>query len=532
MPVPMHPSLPGSLGAAGVLLLGLIIFSGWAAARGLGAMIAAGPAGGAVRRAAAGIAIAAFGVRLVLANGRVSWAPYYDQWYSVIGGLVAPLAHGKLAWAQLTAPNNEHRIVLTRAVDLGSVLLNGEWDNRVPVIVMFLLQAIAAGWACAVAWSILGWLRGTAVAFAVLLPAVLVCDWENLVSGFQTQFGFLVLGSVVACSLLAPGARRPVVTAGLLAICALLLGSMASGLVTALVVGTGAVLGWRSSGRAAPFPAALVAGTAVLLVAGWMIRPSFALVELRAHGTADFLRALLAYGAWPLAPHLAALIFLWAPWTVLAVKVAAGRPAPAGWAFPFTLGLWVILQAAALAWSRAGLSGLVSSRYTEVLAWALVANAFAFALLLAPSAPGAWMRVARAGFPVWLLVIAGCEITRSQEIYRPYLESFRGQTREHEERLGAFARTGDAGPLTEVAFPRIPAPPEVLLPLLRDPSVRSLLAAPLRRQFPSQPGLAIEAGPLSFLAVRALHGGGWFVGAGCLLALSAALSGRSRNPAR
>jgi len=532
MPFPLHPSLPAGLWGGGLLLAALVIFSGWAAARGLGAMIAATPGGGAVRRAAAGVAIGVFGARLVLANGRVSWAPYYDQWYSVIGGLLAPLAHGTLGWAQFVAANNEHRIVLTRALDLGSVLLNGEWDNRVPVVVMFLLQAMAAGWACAVSWSLLGWLRGTAVAFAVVLPAALVCDWENLVSGFQTQFGFLVLGSVVACSLLSGGPGRPITTAAILAICALLLGSMGSGLVTALVVGAVSFLSWRAGARTGPFPVALVSGAAALFAAGWMIRPVFALVDLQAHGTADFLRALLAYASWPLAPHVVALLFLWAPWAVLALRAAAGRTVPTGFAFPLALGLWVLLQAAALAWSRAGLSGLVSSRYTEVLGWALVANAFAFALLVAPGVPGPWMRVARAGFPVWLLVVAGCEITRSQETYRPYLESFRAQTREQEERLGAFARTGEDGPLTTVAFPHIPAPPEVLLPLLRDPPVRSLLAAPLRREFPSQAGAAVEAGPLSFLAVRALHGGAWLLGAGGLLLLSAALSGRSRSPAR
>jgi hypothetical protein len=307
---------------------------------------------------------------------------------------------------------------------------------------------------------------------------------------------------------------------------------MASGLAAAPVVGAVAVLSWRRRGGAEPFPAALVAGTAAVLAAGWALRPSFALVALQAHGPADFLRALLAYGAWPLAPHIAALLFLWTPWLVLALRVAAGRGVPPGFAFPLALGLWVLLQAAALAWSRAGLSGLVSSRYTEVLGWGLVANAFAFALLLDPPAPAGWRRFVRAAFPVWLLVVAGCEITRSQEIYRPYLETFRTQSREHEERLSAFARTGRPAPLAEVAFPHVPAPPEVLLPLLEDPAVRPLLPAPLRREFPPQPGVPVEAGPLSFLAVRALHGGAWFVGLGGLVVLSAALSGRSRNPAR
>src|ERR1035441_7788755 len=113
------------------------------------------PAGG-VRSDAQG----AFWLRLSVAGGHVSWAPYLDQWGAEISGVVAPLAHGTLGWRDLVAGNNEHRVLLTRALSLAVIECNGAWDNRVLVIGNYLLESLLVAWVCALAWSCLGWARG------------------------------------------------------------------------------------------------------------------------------------------------------------------------------------------------------------------------------------------------------------------------------------------------------------------------------------------------------------------------------------
>lgn len=477
--------------------------------------------------AACGAGLLVFGLRLTIAEGQVSWLPYLDQWEAEIGGLVAPLAHGTLGVGDLVASNNEHRIVLTRAGSLAAVELNGGWDNRVTVVGMFILQSATVAWICAFVGMSLGWTRGALVCAVVALPMFLVCDWENIVSGFQDQFGFMVLGSVVAFSMLDGGRLKSVPGSGALVMAVLLVGSMASGLLTAPVMlltsATVALVERRQLRRTAGFGAACAAITAL----GWLARSHFPhLPAMYAQSLHAWLDAFLAYAAWPLPPTVLGLLCLWLPWGLLLEHTLRHRRVPPFASFVLALGLWVLLQACGLAWSRAGLSGLVSARYTEVLSWGFVANSGALVLLFSSMKVARPLRMALgAGMAIWVGVIGSCEVGRSQAVYRPYFRNFRLQTLEQERRVGTFMRTDDARVIESVSFPHIPYTAAQIIPLLRDPRVRPLLPGPLRRDFardrtPLQVP-AIHDGPLSFAATHALRNGRWFITLG-LAALGAA----------
>jgi len=521
---------------AGIVLVGLGAFSAYCAYRfALGQYAAPG------RRclilAAGGVGLLALGCRLCIAGGNVSWAPYLDQWNVEISGIVAPLAHGTLGWRDLFAGSNEHRVFLTRSLSLGTIVVNGAWDNRVLVIANYLMESTLVAWVCALAWSCLGWARGSCVGAAALLPMLLVCDWESIVSSNQAQFVFMAFGSVVAFSLLRGRSLRSVEGWGPLAFALLTLGSMASAFLTAVALMATALVMTPSGRRGLRSIAGYCAVCAAIAALGWLTRAQFpALHFLYSKSAGEWLGAFLAYAAWPLPAGPVGLLVLWLPWCVLLWRMLGRRETEPFAPFALALGLWVLLQACALAWARSGLSGLVSSRYTEFLAWGFVANSAAIVIAFNGRARAGGGRLTRlAVTAVWLAGVGGFEVWRSHAIYRPYFEASRSQTLEHEQRLGTFMRTGDAGVIESVSFPHIPHySAELIVSLLGDPGVRALLPGPLRRDYSRDrdPSLlpSIQDGPLNLAAVRALRNGAWFAGAGAALLLAALYCARRRPP--
>ena len=535
---PSTMSLSASVVGAGIVMLAACLFSFACAYR---LVSAGGAAQAALRRrrllAAFGVATLVFGCRLALAEGRVSWAPYLDQWNAEISGLVAPLAHGRLGLDDLFVANNEHRVVLTRLVSLAALEANGGWDNRVEVVAMFLLQSAVVAWFCLVVWKGLGWLRGSLVASTALMPMFLVCDWENLVSGFQDQFGLMVLGTLVALSLAGGCSLGSRACLAAMALAAVMLGAMASGFVTALAMaGTGLVLtisgrrSWRSS-------AGFISGCAAVAALGWFTRHHSPVTPgVYASGPGVWLRAFLAYASWPFPAGAPGFLCLWLPWIAFLLRVNRRREESPLAPLVLGLGLWVLLQAAALAWARAGFAGLVGARYTEVLAWGLVANTAAAVLAVSALANPGKLRVPLyVGLAAWVVAACASEAWRSRTLYRPYLEGFRQQTLEHEQRIVAFVRTGDERAIAGVGFPHVPGTAAEIISRLSDAKVRALLSGPMRRGLVDERAGSVASspddGPLSSAAIHALRNGPWIASAGIALLAGAGLLPRRRPSA-
>jgi hypothetical protein len=521
----MHIST--SVAAGLLLLLGTGLFAALSCSRALLAQI--GPAPGLTCIVLAGVAagVLALGCRLCVAEGLVSWSPYLDQWHAEISGVAVPLSHGTLGLRDLVAGNNEHRVILTRAVALCVMMLDGCWDNRVLVVVNYMLESLAVAWVCILAWGLLGWAKGSVVCVAALLPMLLVCDWETVVSSNQMQFVFMAVGSVIAFSIVHDYSLGSMRSWAALAVAVLMLGSMASGFLTALsMAATGVIVAHverRAVGRVVGFCGVCAAVAAV----GWMTRVDFtALYPIYAKSVGAWLKAFLMYASWPLPANLLGFLGLWAPWGVLVSTALWRRKLPPLATFAMGLGIWGLLQACALGWARAGFVGLVSSRYTEFLGWGFVANAASIAVLFRGVGATRMGRVVPwAVIATWMAAVGGSEIWRSQVIYDPFLVDFRSQTREHEERLGTFMRTDDARVIESVNFPRIPYVSELMIPVLRDPLVQPLLPAPLRRDLvrDRQPDFLshVEDGPLNFVAIHMLTYGPGLVGVGLALLVGA-----------
>lgn len=149
-----------------------------------------------------GIVLLFAGTRLTIMSGQVSWVPYLDQWDGELMTLVQRFAHGTFTWGDFAAPHNDHRITTTRFASLVAVVVNGEWDNRVLVVAGYFVPALCFVLLALLAHRALGPRLTVILLLVALAPALLICDWENLVIGFQLQFYLLLLSSLVAITLL------------------------------------------------------------------------------------------------------------------------------------------------------------------------------------------------------------------------------------------------------------------------------------------------------------------------------------------
>lgn len=473
---------------------------------------------------AAGLALLVFGVRLATLSGRVSWAPYLDEFEGELGTLISPFQSGVLGWDEFAAPHNDHRIATTRIVSLGSFLLNGEWDNRVLCVANCALVALGVGWFALFA---LRELRGRDALVPILLLAVgsvLPNDWANIAVGFQLQFHFVVIASLLALTLLpnAPFGRAASVAGFLAALFAA--ASMGSGFLALVAGGAGIVVRLWLDRRAPAAAWVLLALSVAVAIFAWETRAVFhALDHLRAKNAAHFFAALEMYGGWPLPISVVSLLALWLPWLALTLRVLLRRQGSAFEVFVVTLGGWMLLQVVALAWGRAGFAPVMSSRYTGLLLWTSVVAASALVALTAAARPAL-----RLALPLgFALVLGGFLAQDARSFFGPQFAEFAGLAREHESRLGTFMRDHDPRVFSTVPFPHRPYEiTERLVSLLNEPGLRTAWPAPLQRErFRASDPAAfarVRTGPLTWVA-RFLLGAGPALALGGLALIGAGL---------
>src|ERR1043166_5680670 len=69
--------------------------------------------------------------------------PFGDQWRAEADILFRPWLAGSLRISDLFAHHNEHRILLTRLVDLGELWANGTWSPILQMLVNALVHVTA-----------------------------------------------------------------------------------------------------------------------------------------------------------------------------------------------------------------------------------------------------------------------------------------------------------------------------------------------------------------------------------------------------
>ena len=461
------------------------------------------------------------GVRWAVFDRYGMTLPEWDQWDAEGLMLLAPWYNQDHFLSALFTPHNEHRVVLTKLLNLGLTVANGHWDQRLEAVVNALLPATLG-----VVFFVLArrhlerrWLTPFTVFLALIYA--LPFAWENVLGGFQSQQFFLVGLALIAIALLPFSAPRS--ARWWLGVAAAFLGllSMASGLFGAVVVigllGIQWVRGERTLRSALP---TLVVCTLVTLV-GWYTRNEFPPHEgLKARNFHDFAFTIINSLRWPapFSPWLALIV--WLPWTWLFFCVVfSNRPlAPSSRAFGYFvigLGMWVWLQLVATGYARGAGGPQPAPRYIDTLVLGLVANALALVWLATPALLARLARrfLAIAAIAWTVILLWGCctELTHSfsfdlppAKVYHDYCEInvrnyiYTDEVKhlDHEEIPYPSARDF----LARIGIPALRAvlPVTVRQPLSVTQAGSTFIASSPKNRHPPGPGLSPATQPLTY----------------------------------
>jgi hypothetical protein len=319
------------------------------------------------------------GVKLYYIFQYGSGLPYYDQWLCEAVNLYVPYIQNKLQLENLFAANNEHRIFFTHVYDLALFVLNGQWDNLLQLVcnaIIYSAGIAGFGW-------FLAELAGKKIWLVIWLPLVLMLvlpfTYENTLWGLQSSFYFMMLLSLLTIGLL--GLSEPKSRGwwmGLLAAVATLV-TVASGFLAAVALVLLDLLKDRKNWRQY---APTLASCMVLTVIGVMIKVDVPRHhQLAAHSLAQFVTALAQLIAWP---------NIFQPWLVLInplpiaaiawIYVRSNHREMRAERIVLGVGSWVILQAAAVAYTRS--ENVIVSRYMDFTVFLMVLNCVSLYLLL------------------------------------------------------------------------------------------------------------------------------------------------------
>jgi hypothetical protein len=436
--------------------------------------------------AIAGCLAAILGAKLLLIARLGIPTPYWDQWDAEAIALYLPYYSGTLGPERWFAFHNEHRLLLTRVNALALLWLSGSWD---PVLQMLVNAAIHVG-GIALLVVLVGRLLDRAslllfLAFVTLLFAAPL-GWDNTLGGFQIQFYYLILLSLLSLHLLcgAPAWSPRWLIGTLLGIAAYF--SMASGalVLPAVVILTLAqrAVGQRAGARELTGMALHIALSFVLLSDALSFSPN---ADFRAGTIGQLINSILVSASWPIAaaswPTVLRIIpamLVHLPIMIFAVRFLAQRNGIADrrW-FVLALAAWMAVQIFALSYGRVG--GSTESRYADIFLIGIALNGAAWLYLMRDVDMASKRRLILLP-AIWLLAVmlgAGQKATsRAVDGIAARYATGLIQT----ENVKGFLATGDFAHLAGKPLLHIPYPSaERLHDLLSDPKLRAILPAAL-----------------------------------------------------
>jgi hypothetical protein len=433
------------------------------------------------RLALGGCLLALLGVKVLLIARLGSPTPFWDQWGEATGIYLPYLSH-TLTFDHLIAFHNEHRILLTRLALLAMLYVSGTWDPILQMLIgavvhvatiNFLLAAIARPLNSTALMLLLG--------FALVFFAV-PFGWDNTLWGFQIQFYFLILFSVVSLFLLCHAkAWSPAWLLGTV-IGAAGYFSVASG---ALILPAAIVLALAqvALGQRRGLPE--VAGIALHAAISAIVIRDVLLFAPHTAGTAasvsQMLASLMISASWPIAARswtgvlkVIPAVLLYGPLLILAAKMRVQRPGIADrrW-FYLALAAWLAVQVFALSFGRTG--GTIQSRYSDIFLIGVVLNAAAMLLLLTEDGEPK-RKLLTYGAAVWIFAVT---LGAGQKAVVNVIDDISARYRNsltQTANIKGFLATNDFAYLDNKPTFDIPFPfPEQLRDLLREPAVRAIL---------------------------------------------------------
>lgn len=319
-----------------------------------------------------------FGSQAWLAQAWGSGVPFWDEWDAEAVALYHPWLAGTLHLRDLFAAHNEHRIVLTRLLDLALFCAYGRWEPWAQIVANAVIHAATAGVMLAFFGRKLPPLLRSGFAAGIALIFSAPCGWQNALHGFQSQVYFANLLAVFAAiGLLAARPGQTQWWLGWSAALVALFSFASGGFIAPAALAMMFAVRWFSPDNRAPWwSLALVGAIPVLsvLLAGHPVEQT----PLHAQSVGDFAAVLLRCLSWPFVNSPYGWVIMQAPGVALLGWSIRRRQFAPGDQCALALAGYGLLHAAAIAYSRG--TGLLDarplSRYQEELALATAAQFF------------------------------------------------------------------------------------------------------------------------------------------------------------
>jgi len=432
------------------------------------------------------------GARLWLINEFGSDLPFWDQWDLEGKSLYKPYFEGKLSqrvWVWF-APFAEHRPFFTRALSLGLLIANGQWDARLQMVVnAMMVAAIGCGvfLLCCIATQ-----RRWSAAWCLIIGVIFVLPfgWQSTLAGFHSMYFFLLGFSIFAIWFLGihpPWSLQWCVGCAL-GVCALF--TITPGLLATSAVLGAILLRALREGRTGRrcfkdhWPTLVVCVGIPLL--GLLLKP---VVErdyaLQAQSVTGFLKALAMGLAWP--NHHTPILCLvnWLPFAVFVVAYLRGVTGD-GKAERFSLGLgcWLLLLIAAIAFFRGG--GRFEYRITKYMTFLGPGLLVNFLSMFIIHSSGVMKQIKfiipRHAFAIWLLMNGiGLGLLTIHNFHRD-LPSRKRSYDAQIVNVAAFVATDRIEHLTDKPRLAIPHPRAAFLAkILREPTIQKILPVSVRK---------------------------------------------------
>lgn len=317
------------------------------------------------------IAITWLASRAHIVGAYASDIPSWDDWDAFGQMILVPLNEGTLGAGNFFAPQNEHRIALSRLWSLLIYFANDrQWDNGVQALANVL--PAAALWLLALTLALRGVHSEFGRASLVVLATIAVVapyGWENSLYGLQSAFYWSALLALAAFVGVAYAARSGWALAGGVAAAGVSLVTVASGVLVPVIAAVAIVLEWRSDQLG--WRRALSALAALMLLTGLglsIVVHVGAHDALRAADAKQYVGALHTLLAWPGPPLVLPALVWWLPTIAFAPQFL--RACPGGEPPVRALWLlsgWALANVILLAYARGTELASVSSRYTDFL---------------------------------------------------------------------------------------------------------------------------------------------------------------------
>lgn len=394
--------------------------------------------------------------KLLLLHVYPARVPYLDQWDAEAAGVYIPFDEGCLSWRQMVSFHNEHRIFLTRLLALGLLMANGQWDPQLQQIVNAGLHAMTA---LAVAFGFWRASDGRRLNLVVVFCAVLFTlpfGWENTLAGFQSSFYLLILLSVLSLTLTVKRVRSGAWVLGWLCAVSTLV-TTAGGLFTPVATGIAAVLR-LVTGRCTRREAVVNLGMSGAVFAFGLSLVSPAIRQSGVYvpqSVGEFTTALASNLAWPWVDVHWMSIVAWVPLLALVAVMVRRRSATDQEVLMASLGAWVAIQAAGLAFARGAGGVAPASRYMDILSLGVVANAMA--LIALADRLHAYRRAWRLATAV-LMAWSACAIVGSARIGDVGLQGAaerRAWMTTYEQTLRSFLKDDNIAAFASKGFPEM-----------------------------------------------------------------------------